>query len=89
MLDNFDASFELDIDLSSTVNHDFTLSLLKKTVEAESVVVEVDFQLYLAATAHEEVSFTAGINLSVSCYFLLGGLDLLRLQSSLEILSLS
>lgn len=68
-LDNFDASFELDVDLSAGAEGDLTLSLLKKTVEADGVVVEVEFQLYLVAEAQAEMSFTVGLNLSVSYHF--------------------
>jgi hypothetical protein len=71
-LDNFDASFELDVDLSAGAEGDLTLSLLKIPVEADGVVVEVDFQLYLVANAQAEMSFTAGLNLSVSCDFQVG-----------------
>lgn len=68
-MDKFDASFELDIDLSAGADGDLTLSLLKETVETDGVVVEVDFQLYLVANAQVEMSFTAGLNLSVSSHF--------------------
>ena len=65
-LDSFDAQFELDVDLSAEANGDLTLSLLKKSAMADGVVVEVDFQLYLVADASASMSFTAGLNLSVS-----------------------
>ena len=71
-LNNFDASFELDIDLSAGAEGNLTLSLLKIPVEADGVVVEVDFELYLVAKAQAEMSFTAGLNLSVSCDFQVG-----------------
>ena len=58
--------------MNHDTNNNFTLSLLKKSVQKEGVVVEVDFQLYLTAATHEQVSFTAGLNLSVSCNLQLG-----------------
>lgn len=71
-LDSFNASFELEVDLSADAEGDLTLSLLKTTVEDYGVVVEVDFQLYLVGQAQAEMSFTAGLDLSVSCHFQLG-----------------
>jgi hypothetical protein len=71
-LDSFNASIELEVDLSADAEGDLTLSLLKQTAEADGVVVEVDFQLYLVAKAQAEMSFTAGLDLSVSCHFQLG-----------------
>jgi hypothetical protein len=71
-LNNFDASFELDVDLSAGAERDLTLSLRKFSAEDYGVVVEVDFQLYLVAEAQAEMSFTAGLNVSVSCHIQLG-----------------
>jgi hypothetical protein len=67
-LDSFDAEFELEIDLSANAEGDLTLSLLKKSFGFDGVNVDVEFQLYLVATAQAEMSFTAGMNLSVSCH---------------------
>lgn len=68
-LKQFDASFELVIDLSAGADHNLTLLLLKETVEADGVVVRMDFQLYLVASTRKEMSFTAGLDLSVSSHF--------------------
>jgi hypothetical protein len=68
-LDNFDALFEVDIELTAVANGEITLSLLRIIAAAEGVVVEVDFQLYLVADASASMSFTTGLNLTVSCYF--------------------
>jgi hypothetical protein len=68
-LDNFDAFFEIDIELTAVANGEITLSLLKIVAAAEGVVVEVDFQLYLVADASASMSFTTGLNLTVRCYF--------------------
>ena len=67
-LNSFDAFFELDIDLSANADGSLTLSLLKISEGFDGVVVDVEFQLYLVATAQTEMSFTAGMNLSVSCH---------------------
>ena len=67
-LDSFYAEFELDIDLSVHAEGNLTLSLLKRSMEFDGVVVDVEFQLYLDAIAQAEMSFTAGMNLSVSCH---------------------
>ena len=76
-LDSFDAAFELDIDLSANAKGNLTLSLLKKSMGIDSVDFDVEFQLYLDATAQEEMSFTAGMNLNVSCHFQNSGCALL------------
>ncbi len=66
-LDSFDAMIELDIDLSASASTgDLTLSLLKKSAAWDGVGVEVEFQLYLTADAAASMSFTTGLNLSVS-----------------------
>ncbi|MCJ1390596.1 hypothetical protein MMC18_003456 [Xylographa bjoerkii] len=65
-LDSFDALFEVEIDLSADASGDLTLSLLKKSAESDGVVVEVDFQLYLVADASASMSFTAGLNLTLT-----------------------
>jgi hypothetical protein len=65
-LDSFDALFEVDVELTAVANGEITLSLLKIVAAAEGVVVEVDFQLYLVADASASMSFTAGLNLTVS-----------------------
>ena len=66
-LDTFDAAFEVEIDLSEATSDNLTLSLRKISVEFDDVVLEVDFQLYLIAETSASMSFTAGLNLSVSC----------------------
>jgi hypothetical protein len=66
-LESFDALFEVNVDLSATANGELTFSLLKIPAAADGVVVEVEFQLYLVADASASMSFTAGLNLSVSC----------------------
>jgi hypothetical protein len=68
-LDSFDALFEIDVDLTAVANGELTLSLLKIPAAADGVVVEVDFQLYLVADASASMSFTAGLNLTVSDIF--------------------
>jgi hypothetical protein len=65
-LDSFDASFEIDVELSAEASDHLFISLLKKTVSVDGVIVELDFQLYLAADASESMSFTTGLNLTVS-----------------------
>jgi hypothetical protein len=67
-LDNFDALFEIDVELSAVANGELTLSLLTKTAAEDGVVVEVEFQLYLVADASASMSFTTGLNLTVSCH---------------------
>ena len=67
-LDSFDAVFEIDVDLSASANGDLTLSLLTLDAAVDGVAVEVDFQLYLTADASASMSFTTGLNLSVSCH---------------------
>ena len=67
-MDNFDAEFELEFDLSADAEGDLTFSLLKESYVYDGITVDVEFQLYLAATAQAEMSFTAGMNLSVSCH---------------------
>ena len=67
-LDSFEAFFEVDIDLSANADGNLTLSLLKRSIGVDGVNVDVEFQLYLFATAQAEMSFTAGMNLSVSCH---------------------
>jgi hypothetical protein len=67
-LDSFDALFEIEVELSAVANGEITLSLLRIIAAAEGVVVEVDFQLYLVADASASMSFTAGLNLTVSCH---------------------
>ena len=68
VLDSFDAIIELDIDLSASASTgDLTLSLLKKSASYSGVAVEVEFQLYLTAEAAASMSFTTGLDLSVSC----------------------
>ena len=69
-MDSFDALFEIDVELAAVANGEITLSLLKIVAAAEGVVVEVDFQLYLVADASASMSFTTGLNLTVSYYFL-------------------
>lgn len=64
-LDSFDAEIEVDIDLSGHAEGDYTISLLTKSFEVDGVGVEVDFQLYMTAQASAEMSFTAGLELSV------------------------
>jgi hypothetical protein len=66
-LDSFEALFEIDVELSATASGEITLSLLKILAAADGVVVEVEFQLYLVADASASMSFTAGLNLTVSC----------------------
>ncbi|MCJ1383187.1 hypothetical protein MMC17_006300 [Xylographa soralifera] len=65
-LDSFDALFEVDVNLSAVADGELTLSLLKKSATADGVVVEVDFQLYLVADASASMSFTAGLNLTLT-----------------------
>ena len=65
----FDAAIELDIDLSASASIDgenMTLSLLKESASWEGVAVEVEFQLFLTAEAKAAMSFTTGLELSVS-----------------------
>ena len=68
-LDNFEALFEVDVDLSAVANGELTISLLKIPAASDGIVVEVDFQLYLVADASASMSFTAGLNLTVSYIF--------------------
>jgi hypothetical protein len=65
-LDSFDAEFEVEIDLSGSADGNYTLSLLQLSASYEGVVVEVDFQLYMTADAAASMSFTTGLELSVS-----------------------
>lgn len=65
-LDNFEALLEIDVDLSAVANGELTLSLLKIPAAADGVVLEVEFQLYLVADASASMSFTTGLNLTVS-----------------------
>ena len=66
-MDSFDALFEIDVELNAGANGDLTLSLLKFTAAEDDVVVDVEFQLYLVGNASASMSFTAGLNLTVSC----------------------
>ena len=67
-LDSFDAQFEVDINLSESVSgENLTLPLLTIPAQRDGVVVEVEFQLYLTADASASMSFTAGLDLNVSC----------------------
>jgi hypothetical protein len=68
-LDSFEAMFEIDVELSAVANGELTLSLLKTAAASDGVVVEVEFQLYLVADASASMSFTTGLNLTVSCHF--------------------
>jgi hypothetical protein len=65
-LDSFDADFEVDVDLSGTAEGELTLSLMTKSAQYGGVAVEVDFQLYLMASASAAMTFTTGLNLAVS-----------------------
>ena len=65
-LDSFDAEFEVEIDLSAAANGNYTLSLLQLSASYEGVGVEVDVQLYMTAEAAASMSFTTGLELSVS-----------------------
>lgn len=42
------------------------MSLFKLTAAEEGIVVEVEFQLYLVASASASLSFTAGLDLKVN-----------------------
>ena len=66
-LDTFKAEFEFEIDLSANAQGNLTLSLLKMSIGDYGVDADVEFQLYLTASAQAEMSFIAGMNLSVSC----------------------
>jgi hypothetical protein len=68
-LDSFEALFEIDVELNAVANGELTLSLLKIAAASDGVVVEVEFQLYLVADASASMSFTTGLNLTVSCHF--------------------
>jgi hypothetical protein len=68
-LDSFEALFEIDVELSAVANGELTLSLLKTAAASDGVVVEVEFQLYLVADASASMSFTTGLNLTVSLPF--------------------
>ena len=65
-LDNFEAIFEIDVELAQVTNGELTLSLLKIPAAADGVIVEVEFQLYVTANASVDMSFTTGLNLTVS-----------------------
>ena len=64
-LDSFDAEIEVEIDLSANANGDYTISLLKKSATVDGIGVAIEFQLYMTASASAEMSFTAGLELSV------------------------
>jgi hypothetical protein len=52
--------------LSANANGDYTISLLKKSAAVDGIGVEIEFQLYMTAKASAEMSFTAGLELTVS-----------------------
>jgi hypothetical protein len=68
-LTSFDALFELNVELSAAANGELTLSLLTIPVISEDdFAIAVEFQVYLTANAMASMSFTAGLNLSVSSF---------------------
>ena len=69
-LDSFDAEFEVEVDLSAAANGDYTLSLLQTGASYDGIAVDVDFQLYMTAEAAASMSFTTGLELTVSDYHL-------------------
>jgi len=56
----------VEVTLSANANGDLTMSLFKLTAAEEGIVVEVEFQLYLVASASASLSFTAGLDLKVN-----------------------
>jgi hypothetical protein len=68
-LDSFDALFEVEVALSANADGELTLSLFKLAAAEDGFVVEVEFQLYLVATASASLGFTAGLDLKVNYYF--------------------
>lgn len=66
-LDSFDVVLEADVILAGSASGEYTLSLLKIPVAYDGVGVEVDFQLYMTAEAAAAITFTAGLELKVSC----------------------
>lgn len=64
-MDSFNASFEVDVELSGEASGDLTLGLWSKTIAQENIMVEVEFQLYVVADASASMSFTTGLDFSV------------------------
>ncbi|TAQ85817.1 hypothetical protein B7494_g5863 [Chlorociboria aeruginascens] len=62
-MESFGASFEVDIELTAVSDGELTLSLLTVPAEADGVVVEVEFQLYLVADTSASMNFTTGLDL--------------------------
>lgn len=56
----------MEINLSKVATCNQTLSLRKLSADFDGLAVEVDFQLYLVASASASMSFTTGLNLTVS-----------------------
>jgi hypothetical protein len=55
--------------LSANANGELTLSLFKLVAEADGVVVEVEFELYMVATASASLTFITGLDLKVISAF--------------------
>jgi hypothetical protein len=65
-INSFDAELAVDVDLSGDAEGELAISLLKIPIEYDSVGGQIEFQLYLQANASASMSFTAGLELSVS-----------------------